>query len=77
MTQMNISMKLKQTHRYREQTCGSKGEGKEGKDWEFKVSRGKLLYTGWINKVLLYSTGKPTQCSVIAYLGKESGKEWI
>ena len=25
-------------------------------NWEFGVSRCKLVYTGWINKVLLYST---------------------
>ena len=37
----------------REQTC-CQGEGK---DWEFGISRCKLLYIGWINnKVLLYST---------------------
>ena len=29
------------------------GGGKES-DWEFRISRCKLLYTGWINKVLLY-----------------------
>ena len=33
-------------------------EEEEGKDWEFGISRCKLLYIGWINnKVLLYSTG--------------------
>ena len=26
-TQINLSMKQKQTHRYREQTCGCQGEG--------------------------------------------------
>ena len=37
----------------------AKGEGAwEGKDWEFGISRGKLLYIGRINsKVLTYSTG--------------------
>ena len=37
----------------------AKGKGKwGGKDWEFGVSRCKLLYIGWItNKDLLYSTG--------------------
>ena len=37
----------------------AKGEGrKERRDWEFGVSRDKLLYIGWIdNKFLLYSTG--------------------
>ena len=38
---------------------GNKGRG--GKDWEFGTSRCKLLYIGWINKVLfraqlIYST---------------------
>ena len=28
-----------------------------GRDWGFGVSRCKLLYTEWINEVLLYSTG--------------------
>ena len=36
-----------------------------GKDWQFRVSRlsrCKLVYTGWItNKVLLYSTGNYNQ----------------
>ena len=51
MTQMNLSTKQKQTHRYREQTCAWEGGGM---DWEFGISRCKLLYTGWIhNKVLL------------------------
>ena len=29
------------------------------------------------NKDLLYSTGNSTQYSVMAYMGKESKKEWI
>ena len=38
MTQMNISMKQKQTYRYREQTCGCQGgggveEGRTGSLW--------------------------------------------
>ena len=60
MTQMNISMKQKQTHRHREQTCGlvvaGQGDGCRRKEWEFGISRCKLLYiyVGWINnKVLL------------------------
>ena len=42
MTQMNLSKKRKQTHRHREQTCGC--QGGEGMDWEFGISRCKLLY---------------------------------
>ena len=34
----------KQTHR--EQTCGCQGRGGgDGKDWEFGIDKGKLLYT--------------------------------
>ena len=37
-------------------------EGRSGMDWEFGVSRGKLLHLEWINsKVLLYSTGNYIQ----------------
>ena len=72
---MNISMKQKQTHRHREQTCSCRGEGK---DWEFGISRLKLLYTEWINnKVLLYSIGNYIQYPVINHNGKEYGKECI
>ena len=47
-------------------------------DWESGVSRGKLLYTGWINnKVLLYSTGNYIQYPVINHNGKEYEKEYI
>ena len=47
---MNLSKKQKQTHRHREETCGCQGgEGGGGKDWEFGISRCKLLYTEWIN----------------------------
>ena len=31
MTQMNLSMKEKQTHRHRKQTCGRRGGGEGGK----------------------------------------------
>ena len=40
--------------------------GGGGMDWEFKISRYKLLYTKWTNKkVLLYSTGNYGQYSAI------------
>ena len=55
MTQLNLSTKQKQTCRHRGQTCVAKGEGsRAGIDWEFGVSRYKLLYIEWIiNKVVL------------------------
>ena len=46
---MNLSMKQKQTHRHREQTCGCQGWG-GGIDQEMQT----IIYIGWINdKVLL------------------------
>ena len=75
---MNISMKQKQTHRYREQTCGCQGGGGGGrKEWEFGISRCKLLHIGWINKVLLYNTGNYIQYPVINHNGKEYLKKNI
>ena len=76
MTQMSLSMKQKQTHRHREQTCGCLGGGCQGRgggmDWEFGTSRCKLLYIERINnKVLLYSTGNYIQHLVINHNGKE------
>ena len=45
MTQMNLPMKQKQTHRHRKQTCGCQGwGGGRAKDWEFGTSGCKLLY---------------------------------
>ena len=55
MTQMNLFIKQKKTHRYTEQTFGCQGWG--WVDWEFGISRCKVLYIGWINKVLLNNTG--------------------
>ena len=51
--------------------------GGGGKDWEFGVSRCKLVHIGWINKVLLYSTGNYIQYPVINHNGKEYEKECI
>ena len=57
----------------------AKGEGRRGrKDWEFGISRCKLLYREWINnKVLLYSTGNCIQYPVINPNDKESEKECV
>ena len=49
-----------------------------GMDWEFGVSRYKLLHTGWVNnKVLLYSTGNYIQYLVINHNGKRYKKEYM
>ena len=65
-------MKQKQTHRYEEQTFGCQGGGM---DWEFGISRCKLLYIEWINNnFLLYSTGNCIQYPIINHNGKEYEK---
>ena len=76
---MNLSTKQKQTHRHREQPCGCQGGGGGGgMDWEFGISRCKLVYREWINsKVLLHSTGNYIQYPVISHNGKEYEKECI
>ena len=57
----------------------AKEEGVEGGlDWEFGISRCKLLHREWINnKVLLYSTGNYIQHPIINHNGKEYEKECI
>ena len=57
----------------------AKGEGDgRGLDWEFGISRCKVVYIEWINnKVLLYSTGNYIQYPVINHNGKEYEKECI
>ena len=56
-----------------------RGRGFGGeKDWEFGISRCKLVHIGWINnKVLLYSTGNYIQYPVINHNGKEYEQEYI
>ena len=46
--------------------------GRGGKEWKSRVSRGKLLYTEWINnKGLLYSMGNYIQHPVTNLSEKE------
>ena len=47
-------------------------------EWEFGVSKCKLLYRDWMNnKVLLQSSGNQIQCPVISHNGKEYEKECV
>ena len=43
--------------------------------WEVGISGCKLVYTQWINKVLLYNTGNYIQYAVISHNGNEYEKE--
>ena len=59
-------------------TYGYQGEIGRGINWEIGIDIHILLYIKQItNKNLMYSTGNSTQYSVMAYMGKESKKEWI
>ena len=55
----------------------AKGEvGRGRKDWEFGISRCKLLYIRWINnKILLYRTRNYIQYPMINQNGKEYEKD--
>ena len=62
-----------ESHRESRFVVAKRKESRGGMDWEFGVSRCKLLPIGYINnKVLLYSTG-----NYIQYPGKNNnGKEY-
>ena len=58
--------------------CQGGGRDRRGIDWEFGISRCKLLYREWMNnKVLLYSIGNYIQYPVINHNRKEYEKEYI
>ena len=76
MIQMNLFMKQKQTHRLRQWTSVTSGEGwREGIVREFGIHTYTLLYLKWItSKALLSSTGKSARCCVAAWMGEEFGE---
>ena len=76
---MNLSTKQKQSYRCRRQTYSYQGVKRGGGiNWEIGIDIYTLLYIKQItNKDLLYSTGNSIQYSVMAYMRKESKKEWI
>ena len=67
-----------QTHRHREQACGCQGERQGVINWEFGLSRCKVLYIERTNnQVLLYTTGNYMLYPVINHNGKEHQEEYI
>ena len=55
--------------------CLPRGKGiKGGMDWDFGISRCKLLYIEWVNRVPLYSTGNYIQYTMTNHNGKEYEK---
>ena len=83
MTPTNLSMKQKQTHGHREQTCGcqrgDKNEGgMDGNGRGVWISRCKLLYLEQTNnKVLLNLAQDYIQYPVTNPNGKEYEKEYV
>ena len=53
----------------------SQGQGR--KDWEFEISKYKLLYIKLINKFLLYSTENYIQYLAINHNGKKMKNVYI
>ena len=71
MEQMNLSTEKKQTHGNGEQTwCCQEEGGGSGMDWEFGVSKCKVMPLELIsNEVLLYSTRNYTYSLVTEHDG--------
>ena len=65
MTQINLSRKQKQIHRYRKQISDlvEREGGRGGMDWEFDISRSKLLYTDWKSSKI-FPVQKRKLCSI-------------
>ena len=77
LTQMYFFTKQKRLTDIENRLAVAKGVGGGGgEDWEFGISRYKLLHIGWMNnKVLLYSTGNYIQSPGINHNGKEYFKK--
>ena len=67
MSQMNLPMKQKQTYRQSIDLWLTR-RVRGGIEWKSGASRCKLLYTGWINRVLMYSTENYIQYPVINHM---------
>ena len=52
-------------------------DGEGGMDWEFRMSRYKLLYREWIKNKSLYSTRNYIQYPMITIMEKNMRKEHI
>ena len=52
----NELIKETETLRHRKQTCDCQGGGM---DWEFGISKYKLLYIEWINNKVLFLAQRP------------------
>ena len=72
MAQTNLSTEKKQTHRQKNRFAAARGERrKNGMDWEFGVSRYKLLHLDWIgNEAPLNSAGIYSQSLGVHHDGK-------
>ena len=73
MTHMNLSTKPETDSQTENRLVVAEGVGGGGEtEWEFGISRCKLVYVEWItNRFLLYSTGTNIQYPIINHNGKE------
>ena len=74
-----MNLFTKQTQGLEKQTSGCWEEGwGEGIARQFGMDMYTLLYLKWItNKDLPYGAWNSAQCYVAAWVGGESGREWI
>ena len=71
MTQMKLIYETEADSQTENRFLSKVREDEAGIDWEFEISRCKVLQVGCINnKVLLYSTGNYIQYAVINHNGK-------
>ena len=68
ITQINLFMKQKQTHRHREQSCGCQEVGRDGLGvWDQQMQT--IIYR--MDKQQVYKTGNYIQYPMINHNGKE------
>ena len=73
-----MNLPMKQTHLENRFLVAKREGSGGGMNWEFGISRCKLLYIDWINnKFLLYNTGNYIQYPAINHNGKQFLKEHI
>jgi len=73
MTQINTPTKQKRLTDIDRRRVVAKGGrwGRGGENWELGISRCRLVYMEWINKVLSYSTENYSHYPGINHNGKE------
>ena len=73
---LNVALTITMGNKGTVKTVVAEGVGR-GMEQQFRISRCKLLYREWINKVIPYSIGNYAQYPVISHNGKKYERECI